>query len=271
MNMLFYIAAAVAVICTLRVITHRNAVHALLYLIVSLLAVAMIFFLLGAPFAAALEVIVYAGAIMVLFVFVVMMLNLGARSIRRRRSWMTPGMWIGPAALAAILLVELAYVITVPGGLPPVGRGTGVRILSQALFGPYVLGVELTSLLLLAGLVGAYHLARPEPDQAGGRRRSMITIPTAHGLLLAGVLFFLGLMGILVRRNIIFILLCLEIMLNAAGLAFIVAGSRWGQPDGQIMFLFILAMAAAEVSVGLALVLQLYHRIHTLDTDRSVT
>jgi NADH-quinone oxidoreductase subunit K len=97
----------------------------------------------------------------------------------------------------------------------------------------------------------------------------MITIPTAHALLLAGILFLLGLVGVIVRRNIIFILLGLEIMLNASGLAFIVAGFHWGQPDGQIMFLFILAMAAAEVSVGLALVLQLYHRIHTLDADQA--
>lgn len=97
----------------------------------------------------------------------------------------------------------------------------------------------------------------------------MITVQTSHALLLAGVLFLLGLIGVLVRRNIIFILLSLEIMLNASGLAFIVAGSHWGRPDGQIMFLFILAMAAAEVSVGLALMLQLYHRIHTLDADQA--
>jgi NADH-quinone oxidoreductase subunit K len=99
----------------------------------------------------------------------------------------------------------------------------------------------------------------------------MITIPTAHALLLAGILFLLGLIGVMVRRNIIFILLGLEIMLNASGLAFIAAAFHWGRPDGQIMFLFILAMAAAEVSVGLALVLQLYHRIHTLDADQADT
>ncbi|HOQ44437.1 MAG TPA: NADH-quinone oxidoreductase subunit NuoK [Bryobacteraceae bacterium] len=87
------------------------------------------------------------------------------------------------------------------------------------------------------------------------------------GLLLAGVLFALGLIGLLVRRNIIFILLSIEIMLNAAGLAFIVAGARWAQPDGQVMFMFILAMAAAEVSVGLALVLGLQRLYKTLDTD----
>jgi len=88
-----------------------------------------------------------------------------------------------------------------------------------------------------------------------------------HGLLLAAVLLVLGLAGVLARRNILFILMSLEIMLNAAGLAFIVAGSRWGQPDGQVMFFFILAMAAAEVAVGLALVLQVYHRFRTLDAD----
>jgi NADH-quinone oxidoreductase subunit K len=88
-----------------------------------------------------------------------------------------------------------------------------------------------------------------------------------QGLLLAGVLFGLGLIGLLVRRNVIFMLMSIEIMLNAAGLAFIVAGSRWGQADGQVMFMFILAMAAAEVAVGLALILQMSHRLKTLDVD----
>jgi len=93
------------------------------------------------------------------------------------------------------------------------------------------------------------------------------TIPLEHGLMLASLLFALGLVGVLVRRNIVFMLMSIEIMLNAAGLAFVMAGSHWGQPDGQVMFIFILAMAAAEVSVGLALVLQLYHRFNTLDSD----
>ncbi|MDX5437281.1 MAG: NADH-quinone oxidoreductase subunit NuoK [Pontibacter sp.] len=87
------------------------------------------------------------------------------------------------------------------------------------------------------------------------------------GLLLAAILFVLGLIGLLIRRNIIFMLVSVEIMLNAAGLAFIIAGMRWAQPDGQIMFIFILTMAAAEVSVGLALILQLYHQLKTLDSD----
>jgi NADH-quinone oxidoreductase subunit K len=95
----------------------------------------------------------------------------------------------------------------------------------------------------------------------------MATVPLNGVMILAGILFMLGLVGVLVRRNIIFMLLSVEIMLNAAGLAFVAAGSRWGQADGQVMFVFTLSMAAAEVSVGLALVLQLYNRLKTLDTD----
>ena len=87
------------------------------------------------------------------------------------------------------------------------------------------------------------------------------------GFILASILFALGTAGVLVRRNIIFMLMSIEVMLNAAGLAFIVAGARWSQPDGQILFLFILAMAAAEVSVGLALVLRFYHQYKLLDAD----
>jgi NADH-quinone oxidoreductase subunit K len=87
------------------------------------------------------------------------------------------------------------------------------------------------------------------------------------GFILAGILFVLGMAGVLVRRNILFVLMSIEVMLNAAGLAFIVAGARWAQPDGQIMYLFILSMAAAEVSVGLALVLRFYHQYKLLDAD----
>jgi NADH-quinone oxidoreductase subunit K len=87
------------------------------------------------------------------------------------------------------------------------------------------------------------------------------------GFILAGILFALGTAGVLVRRNIIFVLMSIEVMLNAAGLAFIVAGARWSQPDGQILYLFILAMAAAEVSVGLALVLRFYHQYKLLDAN----
>ncbi len=95
----------------------------------------------------------------------------------------------------------------------------------------------------------------------------MASIPVEFGLLLAAALFVLGLVGVLMRRNLIFILLSLEIMLNAAGLAFVMAGARWQEPDGQVMFVFVLAMAASEVAVGLALVLRMHEQFKTLDAD----
>ncbi len=160
----FYVAGAVAIVSTLLTITRLNAVHALLYLIVSLLSVSIVFYTLGAPFVAALEVVIYAGAIMVLFIFVVMMLNLGERSTRQERAWLSGRMWIGPALLAAVLVIELAYVgatgaaaAALPGTVEP--KQVGI-----ALFGPYLIGVELASMLLLAGLVGAYHLGLAGPE-----------------------------------------------------------------------------------------------------------
>jgi NADH-quinone oxidoreductase subunit K len=95
----------------------------------------------------------------------------------------------------------------------------------------------------------------------------MNTIPAELGLMLSALLFVLGLIGVLARRNLIMILMSLEVMLNAAGLAFIVAGSRWGQADGQIMFLLVLTLAAAEIGIGLGLALQIFHRFKTLDAD----
>jgi len=95
----------------------------------------------------------------------------------------------------------------------------------------------------------------------------MSVVTMQQGLMLAGILFALGVIGLLVRRNLVFILMSIEIMLNAAGLAFVTAGARWAQADGQVMFIFILAMAASEVSVGLALVLHLYRQNQSLDAD----
>ncbi len=163
MHPLFLVAAVVAIAATVLTITRVNAVHALLYLIVSLLAVAVVFYALGAPFVAALEVIVYAGAIMVLFVFVVMMLNLGERAAAMERRWLAPGIWRGPAILAAILVVELAYVVWPTAHAASV-QSIGPKQVGTALFGPYLIGVELASMLLLAGLVGAFHVGRLRDD-----------------------------------------------------------------------------------------------------------
>ncbi|MFB0711978.1 NADH-quinone oxidoreductase subunit J [Buttiauxella noackiae] len=162
MEFAFYICALVAVGTTLRVITHTNPVHALLYLIISLLAISGVFFSLGAYFAAALEIIVYAGAIMVLFVFVVMMLNLGGSVIEQERQWLKPQLWIGPGILSAILLSVLVYAIQGLNDQGIDGTPVSAKAVGIALFGPYVLAVELASMLLLAGLVVAFHLGRED-------------------------------------------------------------------------------------------------------------
>jgi NADH-quinone oxidoreductase subunit J len=142
------------------VVTRRNLVHALLYLVVSLFAVAVVFYTLGAPFVAALEVIVYAGAIMMLFIFAVMLLNVSADSPLR----VPPRAWLGPAILAAVLLAEVVYGLVLAS--PPLsGAEIGPVAVSEALYGPYVLGVELASMLLLAALIGARHVAARGGDR----------------------------------------------------------------------------------------------------------
>jgi NADH-quinone oxidoreductase subunit J len=161
---LFWIAAVVAVLATLMVVTRTNLVHALLYLVVSLFAVAVVFYTLGAPFVAALEVIVYAGAIMMLFLFAVMLLNVRADSPVKVPGWA----WVGPGILVAVLLAELVYGLT-RTSQPLAGAEVGPEAVSAALFGPYVLGVELASMLLLAALIGARPVAARARDEAAER------------------------------------------------------------------------------------------------------
>ncbi|MBD3647969.1 MAG: NADH-quinone oxidoreductase subunit J [Pseudomonadales bacterium] len=154
---LFYIAATIALVSTLFAVTRYNASHALIYLIISLLASAIIFFLAGAPFAAVLEIVIYAGAIMVLFVFVIMMLNLGSAGVAAEHELLKPSMWILPSLLSLVLLVEVILVLS-SGNQMLSGEVVPPKEVGIELFGPYVLAVEIASMLLLAGLVGAYHL-----------------------------------------------------------------------------------------------------------------
>ncbi|MBS9404666.1 NADH-quinone oxidoreductase subunit J [Halomonas sp. TRM85114] len=177
MEIAFYLSGGVAVLATLGVITSLHPVHALLYLIVSLIAVAMVFFALGAPFAGVLEIIVYAGAIMVLFVFVVMMLNPGPLAKARERAWLRPRIWLGPSVLAAVLLAVLLATLW-RGDPGPVVEGEMLtaRAVGTTLFGPWLIVVELSAFLLLAALVTASHLGQAgssrEPDPTTAREES---------------------------------------------------------------------------------------------------
>ncbi|MGH9394185.1 MAG: NADH-quinone oxidoreductase subunit J [Terriglobales bacterium] len=157
MPVLFGFAAVIAVVATALALTRLNAVHALLYLIPSLLAVAVAIYALGAPYLAALEVIIYAGAIMVLFVFVTMMLNLGAAAQRREQAWQPGRGWVGPGILAGLLLAAFLWVLLAAPPLAPAHHVPPAAVATR-LLGPYIVGVELASMLLLGAIVAAYHL-----------------------------------------------------------------------------------------------------------------
>jgi NADH-quinone oxidoreductase subunit J len=155
MNALFYVSGAIAVISGLMVVTQANAMRALINLIVLLLAIASVFYTLGAPFVAVLQIVVYAGAIIVLFVFTIMMLNLSEEAERRERGWLASVMWALPVVLAAILLAEFTY--TLASTRAPSMAEITPRVVGVSLFTDYIIGVELASVLLLAALVGAFH------------------------------------------------------------------------------------------------------------------
>jgi len=157
MNVFFYIAASVAIISTIMAISARNAIHALLYLILSLLAISVVFYLLDAPFIAALEVIIYAGAIMVLFIFVTMMLNIGLER-KTEKKWLNPRMWIVPSILAGILLIDLILTLKNVKTIPVDTQVILPKQVGISLFSTYLLGVEIAAILLMAGVIGAYHL-----------------------------------------------------------------------------------------------------------------
>ena len=157
MNVFFYIAAIVAIISTIMAISGKNAIHSLLFLILSLLAVSVIFYLLSAPFVAALEVIIYAGAIMVLFIFVTMMLNIGLER-ESENKWLKPRMWILPSILAAILLVTLIMSLKNVEPVSPDKDAILPKQVGISLFTTYLLGVEIAAILLMTGVIGAYHL-----------------------------------------------------------------------------------------------------------------
>lgn len=160
MDLLFYISSFVAVGATILAITRFHPVHALLYLVVSFLAAAMIFLSLGTPFIAVLEVIVYAGAIIVLFIFVVMMLNLGKDTALQEKNWLRPKVWAGPSLLVLILLVEMIVLLLGAEDATIHVAVVDPRKVSLSLFGEYSIALELIGFLLMAGIVGAAHIGK---------------------------------------------------------------------------------------------------------------
>ncbi len=164
MTVLFYIAALVAVFSTSMVITRRNAVHALIFLVISLISIAVVFYTLGAPYAAVLEIIVYAGAIMILFIFVVMMLNLDTSPEDEKRKMHFKD-WIMPVILVLILISDFIVAFSRTYTNFKQIEVVGAKAVGISMFTSYILGAELAGVLLLAGIVGAYHLGRTKKKE----------------------------------------------------------------------------------------------------------
>lgn len=173
LQLMFYFAAALAIVASIKVVTGKNTVHSLLYLVVSLLAVAVCFYLMGAPFAAGLEVIVYAGAILVLFVFAIMMFGLGQDETLNAPSSHSfklshIHLWFGPSVIAILLLAQLIFAIDSPEIQSKLTSNIiDAKQVGILLYGPYLLAVEIASFLLLAGLIAGYHFAKPEGVSVG--------------------------------------------------------------------------------------------------------
>ena len=180
----FYSLAAVAIFASLRVVTQANPVHAILSMIVSLLAIAGIFFVLGAPFAGALEIVVYAGAIMVLFVFVIMMLNLGMSNDEREERWLDAGTWALPTGLTIIIAVVLYAMIGMGHDEAAMIGGSTIsaKAVGTVLFTKYVMLIEVAALLLLAALVAAYHLGKSSIDDEIVGNDSLAANPTVGSI-----------------------------------------------------------------------------------------
>ena len=160
MPILFYISSLVAITATIMVITRYHPIHALLYLVVSFLAVAMIFLSIGAPFVAVLEIILYAGAIIVLLIFVVMMLNLGTDTATQEKQWLQPKVWVGPSVLALVLLGEMVVLLLKGNAADMNVPVLEIKNVSLSLYREYVIAVELAGFLLMAGIVGAAHIGK---------------------------------------------------------------------------------------------------------------
>jgi len=169
MTGLFYVSAAVAVVAALMVVTRANAMHALINLVILILAMASIFYTLGGPFLAVLQIVIYAGAILILFVFAIMLLDTGPAATARERGLVASVIWVVPVILAAVLLTQFVFASAIREAAQPVTQIAPKQV-GMSLFTTYVIGVELASVLLLAAVVAAYHFgaflqkARREDD-----------------------------------------------------------------------------------------------------------
>ena len=251
---LFYIFAGLTLLCGLMVIANpfsRNPVTSAMFLVLTIISMTGLFLLLHAFFLAAVQIIVYAGAVLVLFVFVIMLLDLKEEERRRMKLMAVLGGLLSVGTLLSILLKSLGCVSAV--ATPPTHDGDTYS-LGKLLFTQYTLPFEVVSILLLVAMIGCDPF---EQEETG-----IITMHVGlhHYLTVSILLFCLGLLGVIMRRNLLVMYMSLELMLNAANLA-LVSFSRYNDKlDGQVVVFFIITVAAAEVAVGLALIVALYRK-----------
>ena len=263
---LFYAFGAIAVGASLAVIGQRNPMHSVLWLIASFIGLSGLYVLLDAPFTAVTQIIIYAGAIMVLFLFVVMLLNTPREDppvVDPRRPMLSAGPRRAGGVLSLVFLAEILWAM--------------LRVPERAISGdaqvvrPRVVGrpdrprAVHHARVRLRGDDGA---AAGGDDRGRGAGQEGAVMPGLnHFLMLSGILFSIGTAGVFLRRNVITILLSIEIMLNAVNLTFVAVGRQLGSVEGQIIVFFVMTVAACEAAVGLAIVIQLFRQRETLSPD----
>ena len=252
---LFYVISVLLVLSSLMVVFLRNVVHCALALVVALFLIAVLFVMLHAPMVGVLQVLVYAGAIMVLFLFVIMFLNPTTPEPRRK-------LWWGFASVAALLLAVSLAALLSNGGAP------ADPVAATEIFGsPEMLGEEPFYRLCPAlrdrfrAAAGGHH------RRCGSGQEGALAEYGAARLLLdsRAVIFAIGVIGVLVRRNLIVVLMSIELMLNAVNLTFIAFSRYLGSMQGQVIVFFVMAVAAAEAVIGLAIVISVFRHRRSLD------
>ena len=293
-EILFYAFSAVLVVAALGVITARNPVHAALFLVFSFFNSAILWLLLEAEFLAIVLVLVYVGAVMVLFLFVVMMLDVNIAQMREGFTRYAP---LG-ALIAVLVIIEIGSVVwvktlgapaTQPAASVATAEYSNTQALGELLYTKYLYPFELAAVILLIAIVAAIALTMrhrtgykaqdigatgvgaregPDPDRQDARGdRAMI--PLQFVLLLAGVLFALSVAGIFLnRKNVILLLMCIELMLLAVNFNFVAFARHLGDLHGQIFVFFIMTVAAAESAIGLAILVVLFRQRNSINVEQ---
>jgi NADH:ubiquinone oxidoreductase subunit K/NADH:ubiquinone oxidoreductase subunit 6 (subunit J) len=286
--LVFYLLSAVAVAAGVMVISARNPVHSVLFLILAFFNAAGLFVLIGAEFLAMVLVVVYVGAVAVLFLFVVMMLDINFIRLREGFLQYLP---IG-GLIGLILLVELILVLghrryglrrAAGAGGENQHRGSGRPVLHRLLL-PVPGGRpdppgrdhrrDHADLAPQAGRPPPGH-RRAGPSAAGrraaqgpARERDLMAVPLAHYLTVAAILFTLGIFGIFLnRKNVIIILMSIELMLLAINLNFVAFSAYLGDLAGQVFAMFVLTVAAAEAAIGLAILVVYFRNRGSIEVE----